>query len=148
MTALTRTVVRQRIDRETGSAWVATVPDHAEIIADMACGAVARFTFSAATGLAPAPQVRLHGTEGTLHYDRGTGVLSGGRRGDAALAPIEVPDAKRRQWAVEEEFVDSVRHRTPVRRTSFEDGVRYMEFAKAVGRSAATGRAVALPLIP
>ena len=33
-----------------------------------------------------------------------------------------------------------------VTRTTFDDGVRYMEFTEAVARSARTGQAVALPL--
>jgi len=40
-----------------------------------------------------------------------------------------------------------VRGEQPVRLTSFEDGVRYMEFTEAVARSAATGEGVVLPLL-
>ncbi len=145
--ARARTVVRHRIDPETGQPRQATVPDHVEIIADMACGAIARFSFSAVTGFAPAQQVWLYGTQGTLCYDLGAQVLLGGRRADPALTPIEVPQAQRGFWRVEEEFVNAVRGIEPVRRTTFVDGVRYMEFTEAVGRSAATGAAVALPFV-
>jgi len=33
-----------------------------------------------------------------------------------------------------------------VRLTTFEDGVRYMEFTEAVSRSSASGKAIPLPL--
>ena len=33
-----------------------------------------------------------------------------------------------------------------ITRTSFEDGILYMEFTEAVAQSAATGQAVSLPL--
>ena len=44
--------------------------------------------------------------------------------------------------AVEEEFVNAIRGREKIARTSFEDGVRYMEFTDAVTRSATTGQTV------
>jgi len=43
---------------------------------------------------------------------------------------------------VEEEFVNALRGVEKITRTTFEDGVRYMEFTEAVARSAATGRVV------
>jgi hypothetical protein len=42
---------------------------------------------------------------------------------------------------VEEEFVNAIRGREKVSRTTFEDGVRYMEFTDAVAMSLALGRA-------
>src|SRR5579875_3030648 len=144
--ARTKTVVRQRRDEATGELRTVTIPDHVEIIADMACGAVAHFSFSAVTGLARPPEVWLYGTEGTLYWQQGSATLAGGRRGATALAEILVPPEERGGWRVEEEFVNAVRGLEPVRRTTFEDGVRYMEFTEAVARSAATGQAIALPL--
>lgn len=48
---------------------------------------------------------------------------------------------------VEEEFVGAIRGQEKVRRTTFEAGLRYMEFTQAVTRSYQTGTAVKLPLI-
>ncbi|MHB8575712.1 MAG: Gfo/Idh/MocA family protein [Dehalococcoidia bacterium] len=138
--------VRQRIDAETGEPHQITIPDHVEIVADMACGAIAHLRFSAILGLGRAQEVWLHGTEGTLHYAQATRTLYGGRRGDNELTPIDIPAEQRAGWRVEEEFVNAVRGKEAVRRTSFDDGVRYMEFTEAVGRSIATNAAVALPL--
>jgi len=145
--ARTRVVVRQRIDPESGEPRLSTVPDHVEVIADMACGAIAHLQFSAVTGLARPPEVWLFGSEGTLRYEQNSRVLSGGRRGDKELTAITVPADQQGSWRVEEEFVNAVRGKEPVRRTTFEDGVRYMEFTEAVGRSAMTGKAIPIPLI-
>jgi hypothetical protein len=49
-------------------------------------------------------------------------------------------------WQVEREFIDAIRGHRRVTLTTFEDGVRYMEFTEAVARSMASGAAVALPL--
>ena len=43
---------------------------------------------------------------------------------------------------MEEEFVSALRGHEKVTRTTFEDGVRYMEFTDAVARSAASGQAI------
>ena len=48
---------------------------------------------------------------------------------------------------VVEEFVGAIRGQEKVRRTTFEAGVRYMEFTGALTRSYQAGAAVKLPLI-
>jgi predicted dehydrogenase len=50
-------------------------------------------------------------------------------------------------WSVEADFIASIREGAPVRFTSFEDGVKYMEFIEAVSRSATSAQAVELPLV-
>ena len=143
--ALTRTFVPLRRDA-TGVLRAVTVPDHVDILCDMACGAQARFQFSAVTGLAPRPEAWLFGTEGTLHLDILSATLRGARRGEKELRPIPIPEGKAGRWRVEEEFINAVRGKERVTHTTFEDGVKYMEFTEAVTRSAQTGQAVPLPL--
>jgi predicted dehydrogenase len=70
----------------------------------------------------------------------------GGRCGDKQLQNLPVPPDKQGTWRVEEEFVNAIRGKEKVVLTSFEDGVRYMEFTEAVTRSAQTRQAVSLPL--
>ena len=48
---------------------------------------------------------------------------------------------------MEEDFIAAIRGKAPVRLTTFEDGVRYMEFTEAVFRSRQTGQAIALHLV-
>jgi predicted dehydrogenase len=86
--------------------------------------------------------VWIFGTEGTLRLDADAKRLWGGRKGDSALKEITIPKEKRVGWRVEEEFVNSIRGKEKVTRTSFEEGVRYMEFTDAVTKSATTGQTV------
>ena len=156
VTALGRVHVRSRRDPD-GSARAISIPDHVEVIAEFASGPMGRLRFSSVTGHAPGDRVWLFGSEGTirveaadlldagaLHMERCT--LSGGRRGDPGLAPIEVPESERGGWRVEEEFIGAIRGLEPIRLTSFEDGVRYMEFTEAVQRSSQERATVHLPL--
>lgn len=135
-----------RRDPENDVLRAVRIPDHLEILADMAAGAVARMQFSAVTGLAPAAGVWLFGSEGTLHYDHGQGKLFGGRRGESSLSEIPIAPEKRRGWRVEEEFIGAIRGEERVRFTTFQDGVNYMNFTSAVTESLATGEAVTLPM--
>jgi predicted dehydrogenase len=86
--------------------------------------------------------VWIFGADGTLRLEADAKRVSGARRGEPALSEIAIPAAQRIGWRVEEEFVNAIRGREKVTRTSFEDGVRYMEFTDAVARSAASGQAV------
>lgn len=143
--AMTKVCVPQRTDAD-GIRRAVTVPDHVDVIADLACGAIAHLRLSAVTGLAPANEAWLFGSEGTLKLDPRALTLYGGRRGDSTLTEIPIPAETQIGWRVEEEFINAVRGRERVTRTSFEDGVRYMEFTEAVARSAQTGQAISLPL--
>jgi len=86
--------------------------------------------------------VWIFGTDGTLRLEADAKRLSGGRRGDRELTEIPIPAERRIGWRVEEEFVNAIRGREKVSRTTFEDGVCYMEFTEAVARSIALGQAV------
>ena len=98
--ALSKVSVKMRRD-EGGVMRVVHVPDHVEVVADMACGAVAHLQFSAVTGLAPGAEVWLFGRNGTLRYDQGSQKLFGGQRGDSALQEILVRADKAGGWRVE-----------------------------------------------
>lgn len=145
VSAMTRVAAKRRVDG-SGVTRTVTVPDHVDVLCELAMGGQAHLAFSAVTGLAPSNDIWLFGSEGTLHIEMATQTLFGGKRGDAALAPIEIPAAKQGSWRVEEEFIRAIRGEERVTRTSFEDGVAYMEFTEAVTRSAQSGSAVNLPL--
>jgi predicted dehydrogenase len=147
--ARTRTAVPYRVDKERGERRAVTVPDHVEVLADLANGAIARLHWSSVAGFMPGPEVWLFGAEGTLRLEqrgRDNLLLSGGRRGDKEMAPIEIPADKTYRWRVEEEFIGAIRGQEQVRRTSFADAVNYMEFTEAVHISSREGRRVNLPL--
>ena len=147
--ARTRSAVPYRLDAESGERRAVTVPDHVEVLADLANGAIARMHWSAVAGFMPGPEVWLYGSEGTLRLEqrgRDNLVLSGGRRGDKEMAPIAIPADKTYSWRVEEEFIGAIRGQEPIRRTSFVDAVNYMDFTEAVHISSREGRRVYLPL--
>lgn len=143
---MTKVCVQERRD-DGGNRHVVTVPDHVDVLCQMACGAQAHLRFSTVTGLAADSEVWLYGTEGTLRLEGPPSLLlQGGRRGDASLSQLPVPPEKQGKWRVEEEFINAIRGIEEVTYTTFEDGVRYMEFTEAVARSAQSGTVVPLPL--
>ena len=131
--AVGRTAIRMRRDAETGELRAVGVPDHLDVVAEMACGAQAHFGLSRLSGLAPGPEVALYGSDGTLQVRKGR--LFGAQRGDDRLEAVPVPASEAGGWRVEEEFVAAIRGEEPVRLTTFEDGVKYMAFTEAVHRS-------------
>jgi predicted dehydrogenase len=141
VTAMSKVAVPHRKDA-TGAPHDVRVPDHVDILAQFRGGAVGHLRFSSVTGLAPASEAWIFGREGTLRLEADALRLTGGRRGESALREIPVPPKTRIGWRVEEEFVNAIRGREKIARTSFEDGVRYMEFTDAVTRSASTGQTV------
>ena len=142
VTARGKTFVKMRKDGN-GILRPVRVPEHLDVIAELACGAQAHFQISRVTGFDGPPSATIHGSEGTLRFTGGK--LFGGRRGDSEMREIPTPPEES-GWRVEEEFVNAVRGREPITRTTFDDGVKYMEFTEAVARGMASGREVALPL--
>jgi predicted dehydrogenase len=121
------------------------IPDHLDVIADMACGAQLHLQMSAVTGLAGGPDIFLFGTDGTLRLT--SDVLSGARKGDKELIEIPIPPHELGHWRVEEEFINAIRGKEAITHTTFQDGVLYMDFTEAVARSiAARGEPVVLPV--
>ena len=139
--AMTKVAVPRRRDAG-GALQDVKVPDHVDILVNFERGAVGHLRFSSITALAPPSEAWLFGSEGTLRLEADARRLSGGRRGDRALSEIAIPAERRIGWRVEEEFVNAIRGREKVTHTTFEDGIRYMEFTDAVAKSAATGQAV------
>ena len=122
--AMTKVNAPSRLD-EMGDLHYVTVPDHVDIICEMACGANGHLRFSAVTGLAPAPEVWLFGSEGTLRLEGPPSLrLYGGRREENQLQEIDIPAQKQYGWRVEEEFISAIRGNEKVSRTPFDVGVQ------------------------
>jgi predicted dehydrogenase len=138
--AMSKIATTKRKD-ETGAWQDVKVPDHVDILANFET-AVGHLRFSSLTSFAPPQEAWIFGRDGTLRVEVNPQRLTGARRGDTATAEIPIPAEQRIGWRVEEEFVNAIRGRERITHTTFEDGVRYMEFTDAVARSLATGRAV------
>ena len=141
--AMGKTFTRMRTD-DSGALRAVRVPEHVDVVADMACGAQLHMQVSGVTGLAGAPEAFLFGSEGTLRVAADT--LYGGKRGDDDMQEIPIPAEEAGGWRVEEEFINAIRGQEKVTHTTPLSGVKYMEFTEAVTRSMQTGLAIALPL--
>jgi predicted dehydrogenase len=143
----------ERIDPESGMRRPVGTPDSVQVLAVLEGGARASYHFSGVTPFGQGAGIHLYGTDGVLCYDLATDRIGGASRSAGAapgstesLPEIPIPADQARDWRVEADFVKSIRRQAPVRLTSFETGVAYMEFTEAVARSARAGVAVDLPL--
>jgi predicted dehydrogenase len=93
-------------------------------------------------------QIHLYGSRGTVkvHFIDGQEHVFAGRAEDQQLTELAIPPEEQGAWTVEADFIAAIRGEKKVTRTSFADGVKYMEFLEAVARSAEDNAAVALPL--
>jgi len=133
--------------RRNGSGEMVSVgiPDHLDVMYELATSAQVHMRFSATTGLSTGNQIWFYGTEGAINIGPGAAIFAG-RRGDSQLTEVPNPEDQRAGYRVEEEFTNAIRGLEQVKHNSFEVGVHYMEWTEAVARSAQTGQSVNLPL--
>ena len=122
-----------------------SIPDHVDILYELANGAQVHMRMSATTGLSTGNQTWFYGTEGTIHVDQKQNIFAG-RRGDTQLSEVPNPPEEQAYYRVEEEFTNAIRRTEQITMVPFETGVHYMEWTEAVSRSAQTGQAIHLPL--
>ena len=77
-------------------------------------------------------EIRLVGSNGMLRADFKNDQLLFSSPG---LPEQAIESVDRRGWQVETDFVDSIRNDTPVKLTSFDEGVRYMRVTQAIRNS-------------
>ncbi len=143
VTARGKTFVKTRLDEE-GNRRAIRIPDHLDVLADMACGAQAHIQLSNVTGLSGPPEIVLFGSEGTLRFSGDK--LYGAQRGETELQEIAIAPKLEGGWRVEEEFINALRGQEMITHTDFETGVKYMAFIEAVTHSMLAGQTVSLPL--
>ena len=130
---------------ERGALTSVSIPDHVDILYELANGAQVHMRMSATTGLSTGTQTWFYGTEGTIHVDQQQRIFAG-RRGDTQLTEVPNPPEEQAYYRVEEEFTNAIRGTEQITMVPFETGVHYMEWTEAVIRSAQTGQALSLPL--
>jgi predicted dehydrogenase len=143
--AMTRVQIPTRRD-SSGAQRSTTIPDHVEVLYELANGAPVHMKFSETTGLSRGNDIWIYGSEGTIHVDNDQNIFVG-RRGDRALAAQPNPPDAQAKHRVEEEFINAIRGIEPVTMNTFEIGVQYMEWTEAIHRSAASRQTVSLPLV-
>jgi predicted dehydrogenase len=122
-----------------------SIPDHVDILYELANGTQVHMRMSATTGLSTGNQIWFYGTEGTLHVDQQQKIFAG-RLGDTQLSEVPNPPEQQAYYRVEEEFTNAIRGTEEITMVPFETGVHYMEWTEAVIRSAQIGQAIYLPL--
>lgn len=128
-----------------GSQVDATVPDSLSVSGTLESGATMSCHFSSHAAFGPGNSIEIYGSRGALVYKLFQDELRGATGTDTELTPIPIPPAEERLQTTDLEFIAAILAGTAVSPT-FDDGVRYMDFCEAVARSAATGRAVDLPM--
>ncbi len=141
--AMGKTFVKMRSDAD-GVMRSVRIPEHIDVVGDLACGAQLHLQVSNVAGLAGDPEVYVFGSNGTLRFSGNR--LYGGQKADTELNEIDIPEAEAGAWRVEAEFVNAIRGEEVITHTNFETGVKYMEFTEAVTRSMQSGTAIPLPL--
>ena len=145
--AMQQTFEPNRPVPEAGEYRDVTVPDSLAALVEFKADVRGVYRMSGVDLFGGGPRVELYGSRGTLVVEFGkTERILGGRLGEPSLKPIELTKEQRGRWSCEADFVASIREGKKVRRTTFGDGVRYMEFTEAVMRASETGEAVDLPI--
>jgi predicted dehydrogenase len=142
VTAQAKVFVDQRVDPETGGEVPVVIPDSIGVLAELANGARATYVFSAVAPGAPRASISVYGSEGALLWEMGDTIKVS--KAGGGFEPRDPDPELAGSWRVEADFIDSIREGKPVTLTSFEDGVKYMEFTDAVWRSWQQGRSIDL----
>jgi predicted dehydrogenase len=142
-----------RIDPGTDQPRPVGTPDCVQVLAILANGARATYHVSGVSSFGQDLSITLSGTKGMLHYDLVNERLRGApaRAGLSSCRPDDLPEIpiqpdRALAWQVEADWIRSIREGTPVRFSTLDEGVAYMEFTEAVAQSSATGLPVSLPV--
>jgi predicted dehydrogenase len=138
--------VAKRGDPETGKVVKVGTPDSVQVLTTHEGGASGTYRLSGIVWHDSRMGISIYGAEGTLIYELSRDEIIGGRRKDAGLQILTIPEKLRGGWQVEADFVAAIRRERPVTRTDFATGVKYMQFTEAVARSSRHQHPVGLPL--
>jgi predicted dehydrogenase len=140
-------LIPTRVDPETGKSAQVGTADSVQVLTSYQGGARGTYRLSGVIRHSAGSSVALFGAEGTLVYDLKRDQLRGARKNEPELKPIPIPEAMKGGWQAEADFIAAIRGERPVTRTTFADGVQYMQFTEAVARSSRHQSPVDLPLV-
>lgn len=114
------------------------VPDSLTILGRFGqSGARMVYHFSGVESGKPRMEFRLNGSKGALRFDANQTQLLFSEAGSQEEKKITLSRSDSRGWQVEADFVESILQGSPVKLTSFEQGLRYMTFTEMVADSRA-----------
>ena len=138
-----RIFTTERKDKE-GVPQMTTVPESLSVLATYGDGARLVGHFSGVERGAPRCEIRLSGTQAGLRLDLLRNELWLARAGEPERL-LEIAPENRGSWRVEQDFIESILTKKPVKLTDFATGVKYMHFTEAVWESwSSDGRRVSL----
>ncbi len=115
------------------------VPDFLNVLCEFRNGARGSLSFSGVAAHAPSDTLTIYGSEGTLVYDFANDVLKLGKR-SGSLEVMAIPEALRRTWTVEQDFINAVLDpAAPRPRPDFVEGMRYMRVVQAIALAQDSG---------
>jgi len=123
-----------------------TVPDSVQVLTELEGGGRGIYHISGISLFGPGKQIHLYGSRGTIkmHFSGSGERVLLGHAGDADLKSIDISDELRGAWAVEKDFIESIRTGEPQGNPDFAIGVSYMSFVDAVHESARTNAPISL----
>ena len=80
-----------------------------------------------------------------LKFDYDSKTLYGKQKSEKSLYQIEIPGQAETEFDVADRFIDAIMGNIEVSHTTFEEGVKYMEFTEAVSISSKYGETIHLP---
>lgn len=136
--------IGQRKDAQ-GAVRDVKIPDSLSVLGRYNDGARLVMNLSGVETSAPRNELRVNGSEAGVRADFTTGELWFAPRGQPEQR-VTIDPAKRGEWAVESDFIASIRGQKPVTLTDFTTGLRYMSFTDAVWESwSRNGQRIRLP---
>jgi predicted dehydrogenase len=124
------------IDPDSGETVKIEIPDYLSVQIGLQEEISGTILISEVGSHAGKPRITIFGEKGTLALDFvPEGKLYFGRRDQTHLEEVSIPTNLRGSWKVEEEFINTIRNKTPFTHTSFSTGVEYMRFTEAVYHS-------------
>lgn len=132
------TATNSRLNPETNKLEPVEIPDAVTINGIFPSGARLHYEFSSLECGPPRMEIRINGEKGSLSFDGQKNTLTSWQSPDAE-GVIHQPNHNQ-GWKVEADFVASIRDGQPVRLTSVDDAVAYMQFTRMVQDSLAARR--------
>lgn len=126
---------RERKD-EQGAMSAVKIPESITVIARWPDHIRTIYHMSGVETTTPRDEIRINGSAGCLRLALAQKQLFFAPLGGPETL-VAFPEQERRGWRVEADFIESIRKGTPVKLTSFADGVRYMRFTQDVWQALA-----------
>ena len=144
--ALASKLIPDRVDPKTKALARVGTPDSVQVLTSHEDGSRGTYRLSAVIWHPPALSIELYGSEGSIVYDLIRDEIKAAKRSSKELISMPIPEDLKGGWNVEAEFVSAIRGEGVVTNSTFETGVRYMQFTEAVARSSRHQSPVDLPL--